>query len=179
MELTTAINGRRSIRKYKAGTEVTKEQIELMIEAALMAPSWKNSETGRYYAVIGREKVDEVRNACLPPYNAGNTENAGALLVTTVVKGISGHGMDGNPVDEIGNGWGTYDLGLQNQNLMLKAHEMGLGTLIMGLRDVDKLREMLNIPEEELVVAVIAIGTPDISPDAPKRKIVEDIVKYY
>jgi hypothetical protein len=35
---------------------------------------------------------------------------------------------------------------------------MGLDTLVMGIRDGEKIREKLNIPKEETVVAVIALG---------------------
>lgn len=47
----------------------------------------------------------------------------------------------------MGNGWGCYDLGLQNENFVLKAAELGYGTLIMGLRDGEQLRKVLDIPE--------------------------------
>ena len=44
---------------------------------------------------------------------------------------------------------GCYDLGLQNENLILKAKELGYGTLIMGLRAGDKLREILSIRKQK------------------------------
>ena len=62
--------------------------------------------------------------------------------------------------------------------MMLKAAELGLGTLVMGIRDADALRSALNIPETESVVAVISIGYPDIDPDRPKRKTVDEIAKF-
>ncbi len=179
MELTTAINGRRSIRKYRGDVKITKEQVDEILKAALMAPSWKNSETGRYHVVMGDDMVNEVREYCLPPYNAGNTKDAPVLIVATVSKGVSGFAPDGSPVDELGDGWGMYDLGLQNQNLMLKAYEMGFGTLVMGLRDVDRIREKLDISENEIIVSVISLGAPDIEPNAPKRKELSEVVKYY
>ena len=37
----------------------------------------------------------------------------------------------------------VYDLGLANENLLLKAAEMGIGTLVMGIRDEKKLHEIL------------------------------------
>lgn len=178
MELTAAINGRRSIRKYKGDVKVTKAQVDEILQAALMAPSWKNSETGRYYVVMEEENLQYVKENCLPPYNAGNTKDAPVLIVVTVAKGVSGFGPDGKPANELGDGWGIYDLGLQNQNLMLKAYEMGFGTLVMGLRDADKLREKLSISEDEIIVAVISLGASDIEPNAPKRKDVNEIVKY-
>ena len=82
------------------------------------------------------------------------------MIVTTFVHNRAGFQTDGTPDNEIENGWGCYDLGLQNENLILKATELGLSTLIMGLRDGDKIREMLSIPESETIVSVIAVGKP-------------------
>ena len=47
MEFQTLIENRRSVRKYSSHTNVTKEQIQQLVQAALEAPSWKNTETGR------------------------------------------------------------------------------------------------------------------------------------
>ena len=46
-------------------------------------------------------------------------------------------------------------------------------------RDENKIREMLNIPAEETIVSVIALGYKDIEVDRPKRKSVDDICKFY
>ena len=45
MEFQTLIENRRSVRKYSSHTNVTKEQIQQLVQAALEAPSWKNTET--------------------------------------------------------------------------------------------------------------------------------------
>ena len=79
----------------------------------------------------------------------------------------------------LGEGWGCYDLGLQNENLVLKAKDMGLDTLIMGIRDSEKLREYLEIPASQEVVSVIAVGYGAIRPEMPARKNVEDIAKFF
>ena len=41
MEFQTLIENRRSVRKYSSHTNVTKEQIQQLVQAALEAPSWK------------------------------------------------------------------------------------------------------------------------------------------
>ena len=153
--------------------------MEALIRAAQEAPSWKNSQTGRYYCVLSREIVDKIRATCLPGAgNAGKSENA-ALIVTTFVHDRAGFQKDGTADNELGNGWGCYDLGLQNENLILKAAELGLSTLIMGLRNADKIREMLSIPEAETIVAVIAVGKADEEPSRPKRRELEDVLKIF
>ena len=55
MELQDVLNERRSIRNYDADKKVTKEQLEIIINAAILAPSWKNLQTSRYYCILSDE----------------------------------------------------------------------------------------------------------------------------
>lgn len=174
MEFQKLIEVRRSIRKYATDKKVTKEELMEMIGAAQEAPSWKNTETGRYYCVLSEEMTERVRRECLPEGNARKAENA-VLVVTTFVKDKAGFQNDKTADNELGNGWGCYDLGLQNENFVLKAAELGYGTLIMGLRDGEQLRKVLDIPEEETVVAVIAVGVAAEEPKRPRRKGLDEI----
>ena len=65
------------------------------------------------------------------------------------------------------------------ENFILKARDLGLDTLIMGIRDEKAIREFLSIPEEELLGSVIAVGYRAINPDKPKRKTADDILKIF
>ena len=179
MEFQKVIESRRTVRKYSPDERVTREQMEEMLRAAQEAPTWKNSQTGRYYCVLSEDMVNKIRKECIDvSRNAEKSEHA-ALVVTTFVHDRAGFQKDGTPDNELGNGWGCYDLGLQNENLILKAVDLGLSTLIMGLRDANKLREILNIPDTETVVAVIAVGKAAEEPSRPKRKEIEEIAKFF
>ena len=176
MEVFECIKTRRSVRRFE-DRPVERETIQKIVDAAIWAPSWKNSQTGRYYCIMNEKDVKQFRRECLPEMNAGKCENA-VLLVSTFVHNRAGFQKDGTADNELGNGWGCYDLGLQNENLILKAEELGYGTLIMGIRDADKIREFCSVPETETVVAVIAVGVPGEEPGRPKRKDTEEIVKF-
>ena len=165
MEFNELVKERRSCRSYKE-SEVKKEDIEEIIKCTLMAPSWKNSETGRYYVALSQETIKEVYE-CLPSFNKDSSKNA-AYIIATFKKGESGNGDDM---------WGAYDLGLQNSYLILKAKELGYDTLIMGLRDEDKLREIFDIPNDEIMLPVIAIGKSDKELSLNKRKEIKDVLK--
>lgn len=178
MELDTVIKKRRSIRKYKNQT-VDKKLIKQIIEAGIEAPSWKNSQTARYHIITSKEILDAFKNNCLPLFNQENCKDAPVLIVTSFIPNRSGFERDGTPSNELANGWGCYDLGLHNQNILLKATELGLGSLVMGIRDIDKIKGLLDISKEEIIVSVIAIGISDIEPERPKRKTVEDITRFY
>lgn len=71
--------------------------------------------------------------------------------IPTYVRNVVGFN-DGTPVNEIGNGWGAYDLGLHDAYLTLAARNAGYDTLIMGIRDAEVIRARLNIPENEEVM---------------------------
>ncbi|MBR1863781.1 MAG: nitroreductase family protein [Ruminococcus sp.] len=177
MEYQQLIESRRSVRKY-ADRQVTEEQIRAVIRAAQEAPSWKNQQTARYYCILDKDKVNEMREVIFPSFNKQRTENA-ALIVTAFEKGNVGFDDKGQPVNEIGDGWGCYDLGLQNAYLILKAKELGLGTLIMGIRDSAEIRKILSVPDSQEIVAVLAVGYPDESPARPKRRELDDILRIY
>ena len=179
MEFQKVLETRRSVRKYDPNVSVTREQMEELIRAAQEAPSWKNSQTGRYYCVLSADMSQKLRKECLCYANNDVKTEHAALIVTTFVHNRAGFQTDGTPDNEIENGWGCYDLGLQNENLILKATELGLSTLIMGLRDGDKIREMLSIPESETIVSVIAVGKADEEPSRPRRRELEDVLKFF
>jgi len=177
MEFQKVLEERRSVRAYTS-EKVSREQVEEILKAAQLAPSWKNSETGRYYVVMSDEMLKKVKEDCLPSFNARNSANAPVLIVTGFVTGDAGFGADG-PVNDMGDMWGAYDLGLQNENLCLKARELGLDTLIMGIRDEDALRSTLDIPGNVQIAPVIALGYRDIEPKMPLRKELSEVAKFY
>ena len=177
MELQKSMESRRSIRSYR-NQEVETDKLEAMIRAALLAPSWKNSQVTRYYVVRGKGTLARVTNA-LPEFNQKNIQNAPVLIVTSIVTNRSGFQPDGTPSNELGNGWGCYDCGLQSMNLLLKATELGHSTLVMGIRDARKIREILSIPDTEDVVSVIAVGYSDADPQMPRRKSLEEVARFF
>ncbi len=177
MEFSKLIEVRRSVREYDPDKKVTREQVEEILKKAQLAPSWKNTQTGRYYVVLPGEKLEQVRVAGLPEFNRKNSSGA-ALIVTTYEKGVAGF-MNGEPANEFGDCWGAYDLGLQNSYLVLAAADAGLDTLIMGIRDEAALKAELDIPEDEAVASVIAIGYRAKEPALNPRKEIPEIAKFF
>lgn len=49
----------------------------------------------------------------------------------------------------------------------------------MGIRDAAKIREILEIPENEAVVSVISVGYSDADPERPARKPVEKLAHFF
>ena len=176
MELEQCINNRRSVRKY-LNKPILEETIIKLIEAAQKAPSWKNSQVSRYY-IINKEETREKIFDCLPDFNKENVKDAPVLIVTTVVKNRSGFERDGSYSTHLKDGFQYFDNGLQVQNLCLKAYELEIGTLIMGIYDEIKVREVLNIPNEQEIVAIIGLGYFDCEPEMPKRREIDTIISF-
>ena len=93
MEFEKLIEERRSIRKYNSSRRAAKEQITAMVQAAIQAPSWKNSQTARYYAILEEAKCEEFSESCLPQFNRDSSKGA-SYLVTTFVKNRSGYNRE-------------------------------------------------------------------------------------
>jgi len=175
MTLNEVIERRQSIRKYD-GTTVSLEQIEQLVKCAQMAPSWKNTQTARYYVALSPEKLKQAREEGLLGRNVEKTEGTGALIVQSFVSKVAGHDLHGNPDNELGDGWGCYDAGAQSMLLQLKAAELGLDTLVLGIRDAAQLHRIMNIPENETITAAIAVGRRAETPNRPPRKAIEEIL---
>lgn len=178
MSFDDIVASRRSVRSFDATKTISEPEIRALLATAQEAPSWTNSQPSRYYVALSKEKVDAVREV-IGDWNKKNTEGAHVFIVSTYLKDLSGFRRDGQPANEVGNGWGAYDNGLSDAHLILKAREMGFDTLIMGGRDADALRSIFSIPEGETIMAVIALGYRAADPQRPARKPLEEIVKFF
>ena len=88
MEFQNLIEKRRSVRKYVERNTVTKDEILSMIKAAQEAPSWKNSQTGRYYCIMDEKNVEQFRRECLPEMNAGKCENGCGVVLSDITEQV-------------------------------------------------------------------------------------------
>ena len=71
-----------------------------------------------------------------------------------------------------------YTSGVASEAFCLAAYEQGLGTVIMGIFDQQEAADLLEIPENQDLIALIPIGYPAEAPVAPKRKPVTDLLSY-
>ena len=167
---------RRSVRSYYATKKISETEVRELMTATQEAPSWANQQPTKYYVAISDEKIAAVQD--MVGGNKDRIKEAPVLIVSTFERGKSGF-FQGNPTNEVGDGWGAYDNGLSNCYLILKARAMGFDTLIMGMRDADSLRTLFNIPENETIMAVISLGYRAGEPTRPERRPIDDIVKFF
>lgn len=178
MEAIECIKSRRSVRKFTGPAD--HETIRKIMEATVYAPSWKNTQIVRYNIVEDRAKIDQIADTAVLDftYNAGTLHYAPMLAVQTVVNGISGYEPDGSFTTAKEGGWEMYDAGISAQTFCLAAHEYGVKTVIMGIFDDAKVKEILGIPENETVTAVISMGVSDAANPAPPRKPVDEVLRF-
>lgn len=175
------IRSRRSIRKYKDEL-VSKEVLNELMETVKFTQSWANFQVARYTFIQNSQMLSEIMNEGVNgfAYNINILKNSKNALVLSFVKGKSGK-FDPS-TDEYAtskaNVWEVFDAGIACQTFCLAAHEMGIGTCVMGVIAAEKIKEIAELPEEEIVAALITFGYPDEEAKVTTRKEVCEIVRF-
>ena len=162
MDIFQVIRDRRSIRKYK-DTPVEREKIEQVLDAARLAPSWKNLQCWRFLVLTEPEKRLALLDA-FPDDNPGKKAIATAPVVIVVCA---------DPAQsEVENGIEYYvaDTAIAFEHLCLAAHALGLGSCWMGWFDEAKMKVALGIPAHIRIVGITPLGYPDQDPKPRPRK---------
>jgi len=173
MELTQAILKRRSIRKF-TDYVVTDAEIAELLEAARWAPSWANTQCCEFIVVRDRGLIEKITAA----YSEFNPARKCSLAASALIIGCAHSKKAG--VKEGGwatkfSSWYMFDLGLAVQTICLRAHELGLGTVIVGLMNHDICKDLLGLPEDYEVVVSIPIGKPAVeAKEGPARRAVAE-----
>lgn len=208
MELTECIKGRRSIRNFKA-EKVKDEDILLILESATFAPSAINKQPWNFIVTkdnalkkkmsrvvekrleeaLSKVKVEGKDDAkILVNYSQFFTffEKAPVVIavlcrpITSPFIAFLEHA--GIPIDELKNS-GYSEIQSTSaaiQNLLLKAHELGLGTCWMTnpLIAAKELESLLQVKKPWYLMSIIPIGVPASIPPMPKRKKTSSVIKF-
>lgn len=138
------ILARRSIRSFE-DKPIEHEKIELLLKAAMAAPSACNLQPWAFVVVDEPDTLSRLKEATQQgKYNAP---------LAIVVCGISKHIPWG------GNGW-MQDCGAVTQNMLLAAHEQGLSSVWISGFDATTLAKVLDIPDDVTPMCVIEVGYP-------------------
>ena len=188
---------RRSIRKYKA-QEVPKEQIEQIVEAAIKAPSAKNRQPWKYliYSDQGKKQLLDAMEIGLdnlskipdfPAKSNGGLADAYNTLkimreapILIIVMNTNGNSpFEGiTPDARITEICDSLSIGASVENMLLKATELGLGTLWIANTFYAYNEMMELIGEKGQLVCAVAVGYPDESPSARPRRGLADVIEW-
>jgi nitroreductase len=158
MDILEVIKTRRSIREYKQDP-VSEEEINKILEAGRWAPSASNRQPWRFIVLRSEETKKKLAETLTW---GGPLAQAPLGIAVTVNSRASNH-----PVE---------DGAAATQNMLLEAHSLGLGACWIGTYgsvNEERAKDMLNIPEDERLLSVIAIGRPAESPQSTRRKLEE------
>ncbi|HBG07188.1 MAG: nitroreductase [Geobacteraceae bacterium GWC2_58_44] len=162
MDIFQVISDRRSIRKYK-DTPVEREKIEQVLNAARLAPSWKNMQCWRFLVLTDPERRASLLQA-FPDDNPGKKAIAMAPCVIVVCADPAESGVENGIEYYIG------DTAIAFEHLCLAAHGVGLGTCWMGWFDEATIKAAVGIPEPIRIIGITPLGYPDQEPKPRPRK---------
>lgn len=179
METIECIKTRRSVRKFKE-EQIPHTIIQELVELASYSPSWKNTQIVRYTYVEDAELIGRIAAEGLMGFalNEKTVSRVKQLMILSKKDGICGYEKDGSYSTSKGSQWEMFDAGIAAQTFCLAAHEKGIGTVILGVFDDQKVGEIVGIPEGQTVAAIIALGYPVFAPDMPPRKNVDELVTF-
>ena len=165
MDLFEAIRGRRSVRSFM-DRPIEEEKLCAVLEAGRLAPSARNLQDWRF--VVVRDAATRKRLA----EAARNQEFVGQAPVVIAACGTSDMIMTcGQPAYAL-------DVAIAVDHMTLAAVAEGLGTCWIGAFYEDKVKEILGIPEQIRVVALLPLGYPAQAARPTPRKEIDEILAY-
>ena len=156
MSVIDIIRKRQSVRKYQ-DRPVEEEKLQLILEAARLAPSSSNSQPWHFIAVKDKELKAKLLHAVPMGVAAINKfiEEAPVVIVGCVTPSFF------QKVSSIfGRENHFIDVSIAMEHMVLVAEELGLGTCWIGWFDEGKVKKLLNVPRGAKVVAMLSLGYP-------------------
>ena len=166
---------RESCRRY-ARTPVERGKLAACVRAACLSPSACNSQPWRFAVVRRPELVPQVA-ACVQQYglNAYTADCPAFVVVTEERAQLIARLSDKMDSQH----FASIDIGLATAHFCLEAADLGLGTCILGVFDEERLKMLLQLPEDSRVRLVIAVGYPTEPGPRPKvRRPEEETVRF-
>jgi nitroreductase len=167
MNVMEAIKKRCSVRSYQ-DREVEKAKLEIILEAARLAPSANNRQEWRFVVVQDRDTRQRLMKAAKNQAFVGQAPVVIACCAKT-----------DNHLMTCGQLCYPIDLAIAIEHMALEATEEGLGTCWIGAFYEDQVKEILGIPKDIRVVDLLTLGYPDKPcPSHKDRLSLEEIVMY-
>ncbi len=164
MDLMDAVRGRRSVRRFL--DRPVEEKLQAVLEAGRLAPSARNMQDWRF--IVVRDKAIRLRLA----EAARKQAFVGQAPVVIAACGTSDLVMTcGQPAYVV-------DVAIAVDHMTLAAYSLGLGTCWIGAFYEDQVKEILGVPDQVRVVALLPLGYPAESPRSTPRKSLVDVVAY-
>ncbi|RLG70002.1 MAG: nitroreductase family protein [Methanobacteriota archaeon] len=167
MDLFKAIRERRSIRAYSS-EPVDEEDLKLILEMAVWAPSAGNLQTWEYFLVSDLETKRRLAEAAL---GQGFIAEAPIVLVGCAnLRRARSYGERGMSL------YCLQDVAASIQNILLSAYALGYGTCWVGAFREEEVSRILGLEKHLRPVAIIPLGKPAEQPGPPPRMSPDKVV---
>ena len=161
MSILKIIKERRSIREFQE-REIKKEIIEQLIEALIWAPSAGNLQSRKFYFVFNEKIKKDLAKASRDQWSF--VAKAPLVIVgCTDEKKVEYYGERGK------NLYSICDVSASIQNMMLLAHEQGLGSCWVGAFDEKEVSKILNLSNNLHPITIVPVGYSAEKPEVPLR----------
>ena len=171
MNILEIIKTRRSVRDF-TDQKIPERMIYVLGEALRWAPSAGNLQSRKFYFVSNQAIRNDLAQAGLRHDFVSFIARAPLVVVACA---------DHNSASRYGER-GTHlyciqDTAASVQNLLLAAHDLGLGTCWVGAFHEDKVRKILGLPDNLRPVVIVPVGYPAHTPIPPERISAEEAVE--
>jgi len=171
MNILDTIKNRRSVREF-TDQEIPEQAIAVLIEALRWAPSAGNLQSRKFYFVLNEDLRNKLAQAGLKQNFVSFIARAPLVIVACAdLRIVSRYGERGTEL------YCIQDTAASIQNLLLAAHDLGLGTCWAGAFNEKKVRDILDLPDHLRPVAIVPVGYPARIPKAPDRVLKSDSVE--
>ncbi|KCZ71250.1 nitroreductase [Candidatus Methanoperedens nitroreducens] len=164
MDVLKAIQLRRSIRAYDS-REVEEDKLVRILESGRLSPSASNRQERRFIVI---KDANTRKLLCEAARNQRFVAEAPVVIAACSVESeyVMLCGQPAYPIDTA----------IAVDHMTLQAVEEGLGSCWIGAFDEKRVKEILNIPDEVRVVALLPLGYPSVIPRPTSRKSLDEIV---
>lgn len=168
MDFFKTLEKRHCVRNFDANKEVTDEQIEKLLKAAVLAPSEGNVQPW-FFVVIKKQEIKQKLTQATFGQVAIN--RASVIFVTCIdlEKAAGKYGERGL------NLYSIQSTAAATEHLFLEATDMGLGACWIGSFDEDKVKEILDLDSNLRPVVIMPVGFSAEKPFLTDRKRIKSI----
>lgn len=176
MNVKEAIVNRRSVKHYDPNHEMTAEEVQELMEHAILSPTAFNLQHWRFVNVVDKDMRQEIRNAS---WGQAQVTDASMLLILCADLNAwekeprrywqnAPQAVQDFMLPAIENFYTNHhqgqrdecfrSVGIAAMNIMLMAKEMGYDTCPMDGFDFDQVAKIINLPHDHIIVMMITIG---------------------
>ena len=154
MNVIDAIRARRSVRRFQKDAAIPREDVEALLEAAMLAPSAVNSRPWEFYCTDSAERKAQLMAA----HPASRMLETASWVIAVCAR----------PDLQPRHNYWQQDCAAAAENILLAAKGLGLGTCWCGCYPTqprtDEVKKVLDC--DSVPIALIAVGIPDEEPAA-------------